>query len=131
MEKNENFLFFEGVGVNFKETILSQSVEGSFAPDKVFIDSQANLRHLFDIPIDSIIDIRYFDATTNRTVGAIGGANWAIPIHMKKEDASVLIDWSDGRFNHSTEFRFVGLFGGHNANKRANTLRNALIKMAQ
>ena len=91
------------------------------------IGCDAKLIHLFDIPIDCIADIRYFDATTSSTVAIVGGNHWAIPIHLKKGDASVLIDWNDGRYNHSTEFRLTGI----QANRRANTLRNTFIKITK
>ena len=129
--KNGKLIFFEGVGIHFKDGLLSPVVEGSLTPDKVFIDSTANLTYLFDIPIDNIEDIRYFDATTSSTMAIVGGDSWAIPIRMKKGDASVLIDWKDGKYSHSTEFRFVGLVAGTNANRKANTMRNTLIKMTK
>ena len=129
-KKDERLIFFEGVGIHFKEMSISPPVEGSLTPDKVFVDSHANLTHLFDIQISSIQDIRYFDATTSSAAALVGGNHWAIPIYTKNDDASVLIDWNDGRYNHSTEFRFGG-FLQSKANKRANTLRNTLIKMTK
>jgi hypothetical protein len=43
----------------------------------------------------------------------------------KKELAFVVIDWNDGRFDHSTTFNFEGI---ENAMTRANTMRNNLIR---
>ena len=102
--------------------------EGNLTYERVrpYIGSKTELIHLFDIPINSIADIRYFDATTSSTIAVVGGDHWATPIRMNKGDASVLIDWNDGKYNHSTEFRFAGII---QANKRANTLRNTLIRI--
>jgi len=113
-----NIAFSEGK--NFSANILIPNI--AITPKLIY---------LFDIPINSIAEIRYFDATTSRPAGYVIGDYWAIPINMKKGDASVLIDWNDGSFNHSTEFRFEGLVQGVNANRRANTLRNMLIRMAK
>ena len=121
--KNEKLIFFDGYSSN---GYYSGGMEGNMST-KVKIESDSTLKHLFDIPIKSITDIRYFDATTSSTAALVGGSNWAIPIRMKQGDASVLIDWNDGNFNHSTEFRFEGT----QANKRANTLRNKFIKMTK
>jgi hypothetical protein len=87
--------------------------------------------YLFDIPIKRIADIRFFDETTSETIGFFVASYWAIPINMKKGDASVLIDWNDGQYNHSTEFRFNGILNGYKASNRANALRNSLIKMTK
>jgi len=129
-KKDEKLIFFEGGGIYYREMSISAPVEGSLTPDKVFVNPDAYLTHLFDIQISSIQDIRYFDATTSSAAALVGGNHWAIPVYTKNDDASVLIDWNDGRYNHSTEFRFAGLFQSK-ANKRANTLRNTLIKMTK
>ena len=90
----------------------------------LFVITKDGFKHLFDIPIDSITGIRYFDVTTSHTIGIVGGNHFAVPINMKQGDASVLIDWTDEIFTHSTEFRITGA----DANIRANSLRNTLIK---
>jgi hypothetical protein len=64
-------------------------------------------------------------------IGIIGGDYWAVPIKMKKGDASVLIDWKEGKYGHSTEFRFVGFLKGMDANRRANSLRNLFIRLTK
>jgi len=126
--KNGKLIFFEGVGLEFSEGVGIKYRLGCASPNHKFT-------HLLDIPISSILDIRYFDSTTSSTIAgvgtSIGGIGVGIPIRMKQGDASVLIDWNDGRFTHSTEFRFVGFFKGRQANQRANTLRNTLIKMTR
>jgi len=125
--QNGKLIFFEGIGIH------CAAGEGGLTSDRKlrFYNQGAELRHLFDIPINSIEGIRYFDETTNRTVGLIGGNHWAIPVNMKKGDASVLIDWYDGRYNHSTEFRLGSFLGGGTRSTRANTLRNTLIRMTK
>ncbi|MDR2586029.1 MAG: hypothetical protein LBC84_07430 [Prevotellaceae bacterium] len=123
--KEKKLIFFEtsvviANGLSF--------LEGEIQPKtKVRVTYQSASNHLFDINIENIQDIRYFDATTTRPVGLVGGSFWAIPINMKRGDASVLIDWAEGKYSHSTEFRVTG----PKANERANTLRNALIRMTQ
>jgi len=115
--KSGKILFFEYAGL----LLASESFEAQVEPPKI--------KYLFDIPVDSIEDIRYFDATTKQTLGLAGGSNWAIPIKMTKGEASVLVDWKDGKFYHSTEFRFKFNFVG--ANEDANKLRNTLIRMSR
>jgi len=128
--KNGKLIFFEYKNIFFKGGLFL--VEGGITPDTVIIRSNSEVIHLFEVPINNIVDIRYFDATTSRTIAFVVGNHWAVPIRMEKGDASVLIDWNNGRFNHSTEFRFVGAGAqGHQANKRANALRNTFIKMTQ
>jgi len=128
--KNGKLIFFEG-----KEILESLGGTDGMIMSYKNIDSDTECSYLFDIPINSIVDIRYFDATTSNIVGgigtSIGGIGIGIPIRMKHGDASVLVDWSDGRFTHSTEFRFVGSFKGRQANERANSLRNTLIRMTK
>jgi len=109
---------------------LNILVEGEQIHEEIKNDFY-ELNHLFDIPIDAIADIRYFDATSSSIVGLVGGDYWAVPIKINKGDASVLIDWRDGKFGHSTEFRFVGFLRGMNANKRANSLRNLFIRLTK
>ena len=127
--KNGKLIFFDGFGIHFKKT-----AEGNLTPNRKLDIAPINkLTYLFDIPINRIKDICCFDATTSRPVGLIGGNNWAIPINMKKEDASVLIYWNDGKFNHSTEFRLnplVSISGGTRS-IRANKLRNTLMRMTK
>ena len=126
--KNGKLIFF---GTNFSISVGGEGDFLTYEKVKPYVSSQTELIHLFDIQIDSIVDIRYFDATTSSTMALVGGGHWAIPIRMKQGDASVLIDWNDGKYNHSTEFRFAGFFGGMQANKRANTLRNTFIRMTK
>jgi len=116
--KNGKLIFFQGALLNYGENLSTKGLLGS---------ANNGFKHIFDISIESIADIRYFDATTSRTVGLVGVSHFAIPINMKQGDASVLIDWTDGTFSHSTEFRITGSA----ANYRANTLRNRLMQMVK
>ena len=134
-KKNGKLIFFSGAMADDTNAMLKESfkasisiknmnpfnsqkqkleiglVEGEQIPDRAKNDFY-ELNHLFDIPIDVIEDIRYFDATSSSTIGLVGGDYWAVPIKINKGDASVLIDWRDGKYGHSTEFRFVGLLRG-------------------
>jgi len=123
--KSGKLIFFISGGLSFEGRL---TCEKTF---KKYFQGFEDLRYLFEIQNDSIVDIRYFDATTSSASALVGGDHWAIPIYTKKGDASVLIDWNDGRYNHSTEFRFTGFQQGHQANKRANTMRNTLIQMTK
>lgn len=128
--KDGKLIFFEGDTIFKKKGILSG--EGRInSDDEVNFFLESKLTHLFDIPIDDIKDILYFDETTKNTIGAFVGYSVAIPIRIKHEEAVVLIVWNDGRYDHSTEFRFNGVFTGNNANRRANTLRNVFIEMTR
>ena len=77
------------------------------------------------------LGFKYVDATTTSIkagIGtSIGGIGVGAPIRTKDENASVFIDWVDGKFNHSVEFRITR----KNAKTKTNTLRNALIKMVK
>ena len=130
--KNGKLIFFASKFIHFDDFMKE---EGRTSHKELDVEENSELTHLFDITIDSIVDIRYFDATTSSVVGgvgtSIGGIGVGIPIRMKQGDASVLIDWNDGKYNHSTEFRFAGLLQGIGANRKANTLRNILIKMTK
>ena len=68
----------------------------------LFFGGVFGYRYLFDIPIDSIGDIQ-------------------------QRGGTVVIFWSDDRFNHPTELRFTG--GG--ANARALSAKTALMKIAR
>ena len=119
--------WLENKNTSFKDKLTSG--EGSISSKKMELGVSAELTHLFDIPINNIEDIQYFDATTSRTVAWVGGNHWAIPINMKKGDASVMIYWRNDGIRHSTEFRFVGLIQGLQANSRANALRNTFLRI--
>jgi len=126
--KNGKLIFFEG-NIRFDD---SKNQEGRTSHKELKVDDKKEkLTHLFDIPINSIVDVRYFDSTTSVTAGYVLGDYFALPINMKKGDASVFIDWSDGKYNHSTEFRFAGLMQGRRANERANSLRNTFVRMTK
>jgi len=83
----------------------------------------------FDIPISSITDIQYNDATTMEnkvTLGRvllIGICALTWKKKKKNEITGVTIDWNDGKFNHSTTFSIEG----KGAETKANALRNKLI----
>ena len=132
--KNSKLIFFESSKISFGLSLIYDEGK-SLKSEKVIINSDSALTYLFDIPINSIIDIRYFDETTSTTVAgvgtSIGGIGVGIPIKMQKGDAAVIIDWRDGRFTHSTEFRVSGNWNIISANERANSLRNTLIRMTR
>jgi len=132
--KNGKIIFFEYQNINFRVKMgqALDATEGSIQLDIMSIFPEWKVNYLFDIPIDNIVDIRYFDLQASRTMAAVGGANWAVPINMKEGEASVLIDWRDDRFYHSTEFRLSGYGAWAKVtNSRANALRNSLIKMTK
>jgi len=89
-------------------------------------------KYKFAIPKSYIKDITVEDATTIEkkvTLGRIilvGVFALAWRKKKKNEVAFVVINWNDGRFNHSTTF----VQEGQNAMQEANTIRNHLIKLA-
>jgi len=132
--KDGKLIFFECADIFFisGRVFTLAGAEGRLTPGKkVDVRHTSELRYLFDIPISSINNIHYFDATTTSIKAGIGttigGIGVGIPIRTKDGNASVLIDWSDDRYSHSTEFRFIG----EDANNRANFLRNTLIRMTK
>lgn len=86
--------------------------------------------HRFDIKKDSVKSIDIEDASTieNKiTVGRIFLVGlFALGWRKKKKNelAFVVINWNDGRFDHSTTF----VCEGKNAMQKANAARNHLIK---
>ena len=88
---------------------------------------------LFAIKNESIKTITIEDATTMEskiTLGRVllvGIFSLAWKKKKKNEIAFVVIEWSDGRFDHSTTFSFEGKEAMQNANKA----RNSLIEMCK
>ncbi|MDD4636568.1 MAG: hypothetical protein PHV66_03040 [Bacteroidales bacterium] len=88
-------------------------------------------KYKFAIPKQSIKDVTIEDASTIEkkvTLGRIilvGVFALAWRKKKKNEVAFVVINWNDGRFDHSTTF----LQEGQNAMQEANTIRNHLIKI--
>lgn len=78
----------------------------------------------------SITDVKFEDATTfEKRISAgrlllVGVFALAWKKKSKNENAYMVIEWADGRFNHSTSFLFVGA----GSTQQANTARNWLIK---
>lgn len=83
------------------------------------------------IPIESVKNINIEDSSTIENKVTLGRAIlvgvFALAWRKKKKNelAFVTIDWNDGKFEHSTIFSFEGI----NAMQKANTARNALIKI--
>lgn len=84
-----------------------------------------------NIPIDSIKNVQIEDASTmdkSVTLGRallVGVFALAWKKNKKVEVGFLLIDWNDGKFDHSTTFVFEGV----KAMENANTARNKLIKI--
>jgi hypothetical protein len=87
----------------------------------------------FSIDADKIINIEIEDATSiekRLTVGRlllVGVFAFAWKKKEKNELSFVVIDWNDGRFDHSTTFSFEG----QNAMQKANIARNNLINFCK
>ena len=85
------------------------------------------------IPLSDIKNITVEDSSTIErkiTVGRIFLVGvFALGWRKKKKNelAFVTVEWSDGKFAHDTLF----CFEGHDAMNKANTCRNALIKLCR
>ena len=127
--KNGKLFFYEGLYATDLYSDLSSNFQITIKSMDILFNSMNPFRYLFSIPIRDIRDIQYIDATTRSTkaiIGtSIGGIGIGAPIKTKDENASVFIDWVDGNFCHSIELKITQ----QNANTKANTLRNALIRM--
>ena len=127
--RNGKLFFFEGNYATDLYSNLSNDFQITIKSMNILLNSMNSFRYLFSIPIRDITGIQYIDATTRSTkayIGTvIGGTGVGAPIKTKDENASVFIDWVDGNFSHSIELNITQ----QNANTKANTLRNALIRM--
>jgi hypothetical protein len=97
--------------------------------DKVGLYDAYNFEICGTIPFNSIKDVSFENASTIQsrvTAGRmllVGPLAFAWKKKEKHECAYIIIQWSDGRFNHETLFEFTG--GG--SIQSANTGRNKLI----
>jgi len=98
---------------------------------KLIINGHEIKKTLAEIDSNKIADVCVDDATTMQsrvTVGRlllVGIFAFAMKKKTKNELAYITLKWNDGRFNHETIFEFEG----HGAMQRANTSRNAIIKL--
>ena len=122
---------------------LNESVEDVFcqAKDNKLVFSYSEIKDLTiprvikdsEIPIGCILNITIEDASTIEKRVSLGrlllvgvyALFWQK--NVKKESAFLVIEWKDGRFEHSTTF----LFQGDNAFQQANTTRNKLISICK
>jgi hypothetical protein len=139
--KNGKLIFFHGAYFNYKEEQLApRNVAANnkllFKGYDALVKERSPIgvtpkgfKHLFDIPISSITGIQHIDETARSTKGVLGtsvaGVVVGVPIKTKDAKAYVIIDWVDGNISHSTELRITE----HDANGKANALRNVLLKM--
>ena len=83
-----------------------------------------------EIPVAAISDLAIEDKTTIEKRVSVGRLILFGPLALgmrkkqKSEEAYLCVVWSDGKFKHETLFRLPNM-------ERANTARNALIKICQ
>lgn len=119
---------------DFDKEIMRVSVKDS--PDVLLFYDQISQfsmpYHRFDISKNQIKGISIEDASSiekKLTVGRlflVGVFAFAWKKKKKNELAFVVIDWNDGKFDHSTTFAIEG----KDAFRQANSVRNQLIKFA-